>query len=159
MEEILRYCEEFFPGEPPEYFFDRNPENFPAILDMYRSVRNYYYYYIIVKNIFIAPSLSHEINTKRRPKNILIVSKNIFILKFMQGMFHMSEGGCALVLQKDLEYWSIDELTMEPCCALKYYPQIDVCQSEKDGDIAAKKLEMELANEEDFGSSCIGQVG
>ena len=45
VEEILRYCEEFFPGEPPEYFFDRNPENFPAILDMYRSVRNYYYYY------------------------------------------------------------------------------------------------------------------
>ena len=69
----------------------------------------------------------------------------------------MSEGGCALVLQKDLEYWCIDELTMEPCCALKYYPQIDVCQSEKDGDIAAKKLEMELANEEDFGNSCLGQ--
>ena len=38
VEEILHYCEEFFPGEPPEYFFDRNPENFPAILDMYRSV-------------------------------------------------------------------------------------------------------------------------
>ena len=33
---------------------------------------------------------------------------------------------------------------MEPCCALKYYPQIDVCQSEKDGDIAAKKLEVVL---------------
>ena len=108
--DILLYCEEFFPGEPPEFFFDRNPDNFPAILDMYRS-----------------------------------------------GMFHMSEGGCALVLQKDLEYWCIDELTMEPCCALKYYPQIDVCQSEKDGDIAAKKMEMELADEEDFGNSCIGQ--
>ena len=38
VDEILRYCEEFFPGEPPEFFFDRNPENFPAILDMYRSV-------------------------------------------------------------------------------------------------------------------------
>ena len=73
-------------------------------------------------------------------------------------MFHMSEGGCALVLQKDLEYWCIDELTMEPCCALKYYPQIDVCQSEKDGDIAAKKLEMELATEEDFGNSCLGRM-
>ena len=70
----------------------------------------------------------------------------------------MSEGGCALVLQKDLEYWCIDELTMEPCCALKYYPQIDVCQSEKDGDIAAKKLEMELATEEDFGNSCLGRM-
>ena len=56
----------------------------------------------------------------------------------------MKEGGCALVLQKDLEYWIIgesramifttlqtDEMTMEPCCALKYYPAIDVCQSEK----------------------------
>lgn len=39
VEEILRYCEEFFPGDPAEFFFDRNPENFPAILDMYRSVR------------------------------------------------------------------------------------------------------------------------
>ena len=26
------------------------------------------------------------------------------------------------VLQKDLEYWQIDELILEPCCALKYYP-------------------------------------
>ena len=35
----------------------------------------------------------------------------------------------------------------------RYYPQIDVCQSEKDGDIAAKKKELELAAEEDFGNS------
>ena len=83
--------------------------------------------------------------------------KLILLTHIDQGMFHMSEGGCALVLQKDLEYWCVDELTMEPCCALKYYPQIDVCQSEKDGDIAAKKMEMELANEEDFGNSCVGQ--
>ena len=68
------------------------------------------------------------------------------------------ETGCALVLQRDLEYWSIDELVMEPCCALKYYPQIDVCQSEKDGDIATKQKELELAEEEDFGQSCTGQT-
>ena len=74
---------------------------------------------------------------------------------------------------QDLEYWGVDELAMEPCCALKwaknfelvvikfqkttdatrYYPQIDVCQSEKDGDIAAKKKELELAAEEDFGNT------
>ena len=29
-----------------------------------------------------------------------------------------------------LELFS-DELTMEPCCALKYYPAVDACQSEK----------------------------
>ena len=34
---VLELCEEFVPGEVPEYFFDKNPENFPAILDMYRQ--------------------------------------------------------------------------------------------------------------------------
>ena len=27
--------------------------------------------------------------------------------------------------QKELEFWHIDELTIEPCCALKYYPEIE----------------------------------
>ena len=36
-----------------------------------------------------------------------------------------------MVLQKDLEYWGIDELMMEPCCALKYYPEIETCVNEK----------------------------
>ena len=34
--EILKHCEEFTPGSPPEYFFDRNPDRFPVILNMYR---------------------------------------------------------------------------------------------------------------------------
>ena len=33
---LLTFCDEFIPGEPPEYFFDRNPDNFPAILNMFR---------------------------------------------------------------------------------------------------------------------------
>ena len=39
--------------------------------------------------------------------------------------FHTTESGCALVLQKDIMYWGVDELTMEPCCALKYYPEAE----------------------------------
>ena len=35
---ILTFCDEFVPGDPPEYFFDKNPENFPAILELHRSV-------------------------------------------------------------------------------------------------------------------------
>ena len=35
-EEILTLCEEYIPGDPAEFFFDRNPENFPSILEMYR---------------------------------------------------------------------------------------------------------------------------
>ncbi len=32
-----------------------------------------------------------------------------------------------------------------------------VCQNEKEGDIAAKKKELELADEEDFGNDCFGK--
>ena len=28
----------------------------------------------------------------------------------------------------------LDELTMEPCCALRYYPAVDACQCEKVGE-------------------------
>ena len=37
VEEILELCDEYTPSDPPEYFFDRNPENFPSVLEMYRS--------------------------------------------------------------------------------------------------------------------------
>ena len=46
---------------------------------------------------------------------------------------------------------NFDDNYLDKMC--RYYPQIDVCQSEKDGDIAAKKKELELAAEEDFGNS------
>ena len=36
---ILELCDEFTPGENPEFFFDRNPDNFPAILNLYRTGR------------------------------------------------------------------------------------------------------------------------
>ena len=36
--DILGLCEEFVPGNPPEFFFDRNPENFGTILEMYRCI-------------------------------------------------------------------------------------------------------------------------
>ena len=48
-------------------------------------------------------------------------------------------------------------MSMEPCCALKYFPELDVCQSEKDGDMDAKKKAMEQAEEEDFGSTKFGK--
>ena len=48
-------------------------------------------------------------------------------------------------------------MNMEPCCALKYFPELDVCQSEKDGDLDAKKRALEQAEEEDFGSTKFGK--
>ena len=77
---------------------------------------------------------------------------------FRTGVLHISDAGCALVLQADLEYWGVDESSMEACCTLKYYPKIEVCQSERDGEIATKRQEIELAEEEDFGNSDWGQL-
>ena len=74
IDKVLALCDEFTPGETPEYFFDRNPDNFPAILNMYRT-----------------------------------------------GKLHTTERGCALVLQRDLQYWGVDDMSMEVgyCLRLK----------------------------------------
>ena len=40
IDKILSLCDEFTPGNTPEYFFDRNPDNFPAILNMYRCLHH-----------------------------------------------------------------------------------------------------------------------
>ena len=44
-------------------------------------------------------------------------------------------------MQKDLEYWQIDELILEPCCALKYYPEIELCVKEQKGEQETKAKE------------------
>ena len=69
------------------------------------------------------------------------------------GNFHVTDNGCPIVLQASLEYWGIDELLIESCCSLKYFPHLDVCHNEKLGDIQAKKVAEEKINEENFGNS------
>ena len=31
------------------------------------------------------------------------------------------------VMKYDFDFWGIDEMFLEPCCALKYYPEMEVC--------------------------------
>ena len=33
---------------------------------------------------------------------------------------------CAISRKDDLEFWNINELLLEPCCALKFFPDIEV---------------------------------
>ena len=58
----------------------------------------------------------------------------------------------------ELEYWGVDELLMDPCCALKYYPDIELCVSEMNGEEKAKRREAIKEQDEDFGDSKIGRL-
>ena len=71
---------------------------------------------------------------------------------YRAGSFHIPEGSrsCAFVMRRDFEYWGLDELDLEACCALKYYPQIQVCLLQQEGDEkdARKRQEEEEKDEE-----------
>ena len=62
------------------------------------------------------------------------------------------------MFKADLAFWGIDELFMDPCCALKYYPEIESCQKEVKSDLLAKKMEEDRKKYENFGESMIGRV-
>ena len=49
-------------------------------------------------------------------------------------------------------------MMLEPCCALKYYPEMEVCSKEQEGERKAKKRMQEKMVEEDFGESILGRV-
>ena len=65
---------------------------------------------------------------------------------------------CALVTKCDLEYWGIDELLLEPCCALRYYPEIELCVKEVEGEEISRIKTKERRQAEDFGPSKIGKI-
>ena len=64
----------------------------------------------------------------------------------------------SLIRKEDLEFWNINELLLEPCCALKYFPDIEVCEQEAEGERVRKQKELERRIDEDFGSSRIGRI-
>ena len=71
---------------------------------------------------------------------------------YRNGKFHIPDGGrqCAFVQRRDFIYWGLDELNLEACCALKYYPQIGVCQAQKEGDEEENEKDEQMYDEENF---------
>lgn len=107
VDQILKLCDEFTPSSPPEYFFDHNPETFAGF------------------NI--------EIQIIYHCSQYLLSG---VLEMYRSGQFHIPDGSraCASVMRRDFEYWGLDELNLEACCALKYYPEIDVCRIQKEKD-------------------------
>ena len=62
---------------------------------------------------------------------------------------------CCTNFHGDLKYWGIDELLLDPCCALKHYPEMEQSKKEFNRELKMKKEEEQRKLYEDFGSSWI----
>ena len=52
-----------------------------------------------------------------------------------------------------IEYWQLDELLLDPCCAMKYYNDIKTCIMEIDDHTETAIKFKKTLESEDFGSS------
>ena len=77
---------------------------------------------------------------------------------YRTGHLHLNAYNCAVITREDLNYWGIDDLLVEPCCAVKYYSEIEVCQSELDMEEDEKRKTIEREKLEDFGPSSLGKT-
>ena len=77
---------------------------------------------------------------------------------YRRGKLHGITASCAMTFHDDLEYWGIDELFLDPCCALKYYPEREACQNELEGERISKEKAAQRKIEEDYGPSLIGRI-
>ncbi len=77
---------------------------------------------------------------------------------YRTGHLHLPTAHCAYNTREDLAYWGIDELLVEPCCAVKYYPEIEICLTEIDTEETEKQREIEREKLEDFGPSLLGRT-
>lgn len=77
---------------------------------------------------------------------------------YRTGHLHLNSYNCAVITKEDLSYWGIDELLVEPCCAVRYYPEIEICQNELDMEEDEKRKALEREKLEDFGPSLLGRT-
>ena len=77
---------------------------------------------------------------------------------YRTGHLHLNSNICAVMTREDMVYWGMDELTVEPCCAVKFYPEIEICVKEIEMEETEKQRELERERLEDFGPSFIGRT-
>ena len=47
-----------------------------------------------------------------------------------QRELHICQHNCALTVQMDLDFWGLDDIHLQPCCLMKYYPQTTSARAE-----------------------------
>ena len=141
IKEILKLCEEFIPGDPSEFFFDK--------VVLRSHVKSLYSVSRTQKPLPQSWRCTGRANSTFQTEAEVGLSLEI-------ACSHLA-AACAMVMRRDFEYWGIDELDLEPCCALKFYPNIEICNTQIEGDIA-DKLKEEREKDENFGDGVVGRT-
>ena len=89
----------------------------------------------------------YQTEAQGRPHPVIMFDRNgasfnTILDIYRTGMFHLCDSTCAtirselenpnwappslFIRKEDLDFWNINELLLEPCCALKYFPDIEV---------------------------------
>ena len=69
-----------------------------------------------------------------------------------------SLSACAVVMKREFNYWGLDEISLQPCCALKFYSEMVNCSTQTELDMREKIKEEELIASEKFGDSKLAQI-
>ena len=64
---------------------------------------------------------------------------------------------CCTHFDGDLKYWGIDELLLDPCCALRHYPEMEQIKKEVAKEMKIKQKETDRMLYENFGNSWIAK--
>ena len=56
---------------------------------------------------------------------------DILLLDFYRrGKLHSISCVCSMTFHTDLEYWGIDKLLLDACCAIRHYPEMEIRRRE-----------------------------
>ena len=56
---------------------------------------------------------------------------DILLLDFYRrGKLHSVSCVCSMTFHTDLEYWGIDKLLLDACCAIRHYPEMEIRRRE-----------------------------
>ena len=116
------------PGRTPLIFFDRDPQHFPAVLDVYRK---------------------REIHICERT---CALGKTDFSNASLPGE------GLLAVIQQEFLFWGLEEVFMQPCCSLKYFPKTVSARREMEEERKEQNRNKRREREETFGDSGLGRV-
>ena len=89
----------------------------------------------------------------RNPQNF----RSIFDI-YRGSELHICEQTCAIVAQKEFEFWGVEEYLLQPCCMLKYFPTTVSAKKEMEEETIESQQYEERVQDEDFGNDNMGRL-